>query len=66
MELWKVLAIWICSLLAKSIGFIWAVTELFGLEIGYSPISIAASAIFLFCVNGSVPTSNSKTTENAG
>ncbi|MBB6543078.1 hypothetical protein [Thalassotalea piscium] len=55
MELWKFVLLWIVTLLAKSVGFLWALNELFGLNIGYSLVSISASVVFLFCINGSLP-----------
>ncbi|NRA78001.1 MAG: hypothetical protein HRU18_07315 [Pseudoalteromonas sp.] len=55
MELWKVVLLWLVTLLAKSVGFLWALNELFGLSIGYSLVSISASVVFLFCINGSLP-----------
>ncbi len=58
MEFWKLLILWCFSLLAKSIGFVWAVNELFGLGIEYSLATIAASAIFIYCVTGTGPVNN--------
>lgn len=55
MEFWKFLLLWVVTLLAKSVGFLWALNELFGLSIGYSLVSISASLVFLFCINGALP-----------
>ncbi|GAC13371.1 hypothetical protein GLIP_0725 [Aliiglaciecola lipolytica E3] len=55
MESWKFSLIWIVTLLVKAVGFVRALNELFSLSIDYSLVSISASALFLFCVNGSLP-----------
>jgi uncharacterized membrane protein len=55
MEFWKFVLLWLVTLLAKSVGFLWTLDELFGLSIGYSLVSISASVVFLFCINGYLP-----------
>ena len=55
MELWKVTLIWFVTLIAKSFAFLWALNELFELGIEYSFLSVLASLVFLFCLNGGLP-----------
>ena len=60
MELWKFTLLWVFALIAKSVGLIWALNELFNLGIEYSFLTVLASAIILFCINGSLPSSQSE------
>jgi hypothetical protein len=64
MELWKFTLLWVVTLIAKSVGLIWALNLLFNLGIEYSFLTILASAIILFCINGSLPSSESNHISN--
>jgi hypothetical protein len=58
MEFWKLILISAAMILVKSIGFIWAINELFAMGIDYSPYTIAASGIILFFISGRLPHSS--------
>jgi len=60
MELWKFTLLWVVTLIAKSVGSIWALNELFDLGIEYSFLTILASATILSCINGSLPSTQSE------
>lgn len=55
MELWKVILLGLVVLICKSIGFLWAINTLFGLDVDYSVWSVMAGSIFIFCINPSLP-----------
>ncbi|EOX3945447.1 hypothetical protein ACPHXT_003974 [Vibrio alginolyticus] len=55
MEFWKAALLWLCVFIVKSLGLIWSINELFGLNVEYSLMTIAASSVLIFCITGTRP-----------
>ena len=60
MELWKLILLSAIVLTIKAVGFIWALNELLHLEINYSLLTVLASTLLLFCINGHLTFSPNK------